>query len=346
MMKNNLLSENLRYTGDNPVPTHLHLIHYQSESVYSYKSDDFDTLLPHLGEDGVNWIQVHGLQNADVVHHICQYFGIDFLIVQDILNSDHLTKIEEHDNYNVVILKLLSLNDSVEYSYQQLCIIQGEKYVLTFIEGDSAFFDDIYTALKNNVLKIRTKQSDYLLSVLLNSVMTSYMSIISKMEDDLEDMEESFLSINSDKKLEIADIQIFRINYRRIKKCIYPLKEQINKLFHAENKLFHKVNRPFFNDVNDHLQFVLQTLDGCRDLLSALVDLYISQNDQRMNSIMKQLTIVSTIFIPLTFLAGIWGMNFKWIPELEWEYGYFFAWGVMAFTAVAVFIYLKYKKFN
>jgi len=105
-----------------------------------------------------------------------------------------------------------------------------------------------------------------------------------------------------------------------------------------------KANRPFFSDVNDHLQFVLQTLEGCRDLLSAMVDLYLANNDQRMNSIMKQLTIVSTIFIPLTFLAGIWGMNFQWMPELGWKYGYFFAWGLMLVVGVIVYFYFKHKR--
>ena len=119
---------------------------------------------------------------------------------------------------------------------------------------------------------------------------------------------------------------------------------KINKLLHSENQLLNKANRPFFSDVNDHLQFVLQTLEGCRDLLSAMVDLYLANNDQRMNSIMKQLTIVSTIFIPLTFLAGIWGMNFQWMPELGWKYGYFFAWGLMLAVGVIVYFYFKHKR--
>ena len=173
------------------------------------------------------------------------------------------------------------------------------------------------------------------------------MSLISKMEDDLEDLEEQFLSPLSPipaKQPGIEKIQVYRRNYRLIKKSIFPLKEQINKLFHTENQLLHKSNRPFFSDVNDHLQFILQTLEGCRDLLSALVDLYLANNDQRMNSIMKQLTIVSTIFIPLTFLAGIWGMNFHWMPELGWKYGYFFAWGLMIVVGVIVYFYFKHKR--
>lgn len=143
----------------------------------------------------------------------------------------------------------------------------------------------------------------------------------------------------------IESIQQYRRNFRVIKKCVLPLKEEIGKLLYVtDNGLLHKSNRPFFNDVNDHLQFVLQTLEGCRDVISALIDIYLSNNDRRMNSIMKQLTVVSTIFIPLTFLAGIWGMNFRWMPELEWRYGYVFAWAVMLVLVAVIYLYFKRKK--
>ncbi|MDO4179801.1 MAG: CorA family divalent cation transporter, partial [Bacteroidales bacterium] len=182
------------------------------------------------------------------------------------------------------------------------------------------------------------------LSVILNSVMARFSSIISDFEDGLEDLEANLLSSDSKDVPGIGSIQQYRRNFRLLRKCIMPFKEEISKLLHADNVLLHKANRPFFNDVNDHLQFVLQTLEGCRDMISALADLYLSNNDQRMNSIMKQLTVVSTIFIPLTFLAGIWGMNFRWMPELDWKYGYLFAWVLMLLLVVAIYFYFKRKK--
>ena len=133
-------------------------------------------------------------------------------------------------------------------------------------------------------------------------------------------------------------------NASKTMKSILPLKEQYVKLLRAENLLIHKVNRAFFNDVNDHLQFVLQTIEICRETLSSLVDLYISNNDLRMNDIMKRLTIVSTIFIPLTFLVGVWGMNYKWMPELDWRYGYLFAWILMGVIGIVVYLYFRKKK--
>ena len=271
-------------------------------------------------------------------------FCIDFLTTQDILNPEHLTKVEEHDDYNVIIIKLLTMNKDRDYESMQLCIIQGKSYVLTFVEKETDFFNEIISALNKNTLKIRHRQSDYLLSVILNSSMANFMSVLTTMEDELEDMEEALIVPHNPDAPGIENIQKYRKNYRIIKKCIFPMKEHINKLFHADNELLNEQQRPFFNDVNDHLQFVLQTMESCRDLITAIVDLYISRNDQRLNDIMKQLTIVSTIFIPLTFLAGIWGMNFEWMPELHWEYGYLFAWTLMLTMGISLFFFFRHKK--
>lgn len=344
MAQNNLLSEQFSYIGASKTPTHLHLCTYNAGKADFYSAKSMDELVPHLDEECINWVQVHGLQNAGMVEQVCRYFGIDFLTTQDILNSKHLTKIEEHEAYNVIILKQLVPDGVNSYSPQQFCIIQGKHFVLTFLERETDFLNEIHGAIKNNVLKVRNRQSDFLLSVILNSVMVSFISILSKQEDELEDLEEALLSQEKLVGSSLEEIQPYRRNVRLIKKSIIPLKEQFNKLFHMDNVLLHEENRPFFSDVNDHLQFVLQTLDGCRDMIVALVDLYLSNNDQRMNNIMKQLTVVSTIFIPLTFLAGIWGMNFQWMPELTWKHGYLFAWILMLVLGLGAYVYFKCKK--
>lgn len=342
-MNNNLLSEQLTYNGESRTPTHLHLCTYTAEEVEETYGDNFAEINVKLKPDAINWLQVHGLRNTETVRQVCEHFEIDFLVLQDILNAEHPTKIEEHEQYTVLILKVFHYNEEEDLEQQQLCILQGANYVLTFIENETEFFDNVTKAIRENVLKIRTRQSDYLLSVLLNNVMGNYTSTISEVDDALEDMEEELLTITNNTDIGI-EIQERRRQYLMMKKAIFPLKEQYVKLLRADNLLMHKVNRAYFNDVNDHLQFVLQTIDICRETLSALVDLYISNNDLRMNNIMKRLTIVSTIFIPLTFFAGVWGMNFKNMPELGWEYGYFYAWAVMLIIAVVVYIFFKKKK--
>ena len=183
MTRNNLLSEKLNYTGASHTPTHLHFCTYNTEILEYRQGASIKEFAPFIRPDAINWVQIHGLQNTEIVQEVCDFFHIDFLTTQDILNAEHLTKIEEHDTYNVVILKQLSVDEENTYTPQQLCIVQGSNFVLTFMEHDSDFFNEIHTALKNNTLKIRNRQSDFLLSVMLNSVMASFMSIISRMED-------------------------------------------------------------------------------------------------------------------------------------------------------------------
>ena len=331
-MKNNLLSEKLIYTGDSLTPTHIHLCTYNATEMQESSGDTFQSVKATLDSARINWLQVNGLKDTETIREICAHF-----------------KIEKHDKYIVLILKLFYPNTQKEENeldellQQQVCVILGSNYVLTFLEQETDFFDDINAALRNDVLKIRSRQTDYLLSVLLNSIMTNYISTISSIDDALEDLEEELLTITDENDIGIQ-IQSLRRQYMLMKKSILPLKEQYVKLLRAENLLIHKVNRAFFNDVNDHLQFVLQTIEICRETLSSLVDLYISNNDLRMNDIMKRLTIVSTIFIPLTFLVGVWGMNYKWMPELDWRYGYLFAWILMGVIGIVVYLYFRKKK--
>ena len=348
-MKNNLLSEKLIYTGDSVTPTHIHLCTYNATEMQEVSGDTFQSVKNTLDNEKINWLQVHGMKNTETIREICSHFEIDFLVLQDILNANHPTKIEEYEKHIVLIAKLFYPNEHKDENeldgllQQQVCLVLGNNYVLTFLEKETDFFDDVSSALRNDVLKIRSRQSDYLLSVLLNSVMGNYIYTISSIDDSLEDLEEELLTITNGDDIGIQ-IQSLRRQYMLMKKVILPLKAQYVKLLRADNLLIHKINRAFYNDVNDHLQFVLQTIEICRETLSSLVDLYISNNDLRMNDIMKRLTVVSTIFIPLTFLVGGWGMNYKWMPELDWRYGYLFAWCLMFIIGIAVYLYFRKKK--
>lgn len=342
-MKNNLLSEKLTYMGVSNTPTHLHLCTYNETEMHEFSGNKFSEIQGEIRENAINWLQIYGLKDTEAIREIGNYFGINFLVIQDILNPHHPTKIEEYENHLVLILKLFQLEKNNRLLKQQLCIIQGKNFVLSFLEEESPFFNDVTTAIQNNVLKIRNRQSDYLLSVLLNDVMGNYRITISAVEDSMEEMESRLLTIKASSDIG-AQIQINRQLYMRIKRAVLPLKDQYSKLLLSDNKLLHKTNKVFFNDVNDHLQFVLQTIDICRETLSYLVDLYISSNDLRMNDIMKRLTVVSTIFIPLTFLVGVWGMNFKIMPELGWKYGYLTAWIIMVAVGFVAYLFLKKKK--
>lgn len=344
-MKNNLINEELQYTGDSEIPIRLNLISYNTTEIQEASGSAIKDVAGTIDSNRINWLQVRGLKNTEAIRDICEHFEIDFLVLQDILNSNHPTKIEEHNRYMFLIMKLFRFNEASAddaLEQQQVAIVQGNNYIITFLEWDSPIFAGIGEALHNNVLKIRTRQSDYLLSVILNSIVANYVHIVTSIDDALEDLEEELLKTTGGNDIGIQ-IQTLRRQHLKVKRAVLPLKDQYNKLLRAENLLMHKANRAFFNDVNDHLQFVLQTIEICRETLASLVDLYISNNDLRMNDIMKRLTVVSTIFIPITFLAGVWGMNFKFMPELDWRYGYLAAWGIMIVTGVIIYLFFKRK---
>lgn len=342
-MKNNLLSEKLVYTGKSSTSTHIHICTYNKDLIDHKKGHLWNDIKDCYNKDAMNFIQVHGLKDIDIIAQICDEFKISFLIQQDIININHPPKIEQYENMNFIVSKIAKEDNDENITLFHVCIIQGENFLITFTENDTDYFEDVVKAIDKNIFKITQRPSDYLLSVILNSIITGYVSIVNDINDQLDDLEERLLSLDSH-NVNIAEIQTFRKKYLFIKKVIMPLKEHYGKLFFGENSLLHKANKIFFNDVNDHLQLVVQMLETSHETLSSLIDLYISNNDLKMNNIMKRLTIVSTIFIPLTFLAGIWGMNFSFMPELNWKYGYLMAWGLMLVIGFAIYLFFKKKR--
>ena len=341
MNNNNLLTDRLSYRSEHMAPTQLHLFSYNATDIDEHVEKEPESLIPLMERPGyIHWLQICGLQNTAHIQSICTHFGINFLIMQDILNPNHPCKIEEYEKFNIVIAKYCDQDKE-----SQLSIVQGENFILTFMEYETEAFHGIENALRNNILKIRTRTSDYLLTVLLNDLVSNFISVSAQIDNALEDLESELLLEKSAYEIGI-EIQTLRRRYLLLKRTVTPLKEQYMRLIRSDSPLIHKTNRAFFNDLNDHINYVAQNIEICRETLSSLVDLYISNNDLRMNSIMKRLTIVSTIFIPLTFLAGVWGMNFDYMPELSWEYGYLGAWLLMIGIGVGVYVFLKTKKWK
>lgn len=340
-MKNNLLDENSTYSGEHRLKPVISVCRYSPDSFDTSNDVDLDYITGIKDSPGVVWVHVSGLSSSETVSDLCSVFGIDTLAEQDILNASHPSKIEEKEKYNVVISKIF-----LEDADVQVSIVQGGNFVMTFSEVEHVrIFGDVLEGIKSNVFKIRSRQTDYLLTVMLNGIIANHLVEINRIDSMMDDLESQLLSSENDKSLG-ARIQNLRRDYLRVKQTVLPLKEQYPKLLRSESVLIHKANRVFFNDVSDHILNVNQKIDICRETLASLVDLYIANNDLRMNDIMKRLTIVSTVFIPLTFLAGVWGMNFSNMPELEWRWGYPFAIGVMCVIGLTVFLLLRSRKWK
>ena len=337
-MKNNFLSEKLTYNGDERTATHVHLVSYNSAGMTVSDNAEIDASALSLDPASVSWVRVHGLKDTERIRALCAAFGIDFLVVQDILNVDHPSKVEEYERYNFVVAKY-----SCHGEMAHISLVQGENFVLSFSETETALFDGVQKAITDNVLKIRTRPTDYLLSVMINGLVADYASLASSIDDDMDDLASELIAAVDARDIG-AQILSLRRRYMDLKRTVMPLKEQFSRLLRSDSRLIRKGTRPFLNDVNDHLLYVAQSIDSCRETLASLMDLYVSNNDLRMNDIMKRLTVVSTIFIPLTFLVGVWGMNFRNMPELEWKYGYAAAWGVMIVIGVIVYLFFRTKK--
>ncbi len=339
-MKNNFLSEKLTYNGDERTATHVHLVSYNSAGMTVSDNVEIDASALSLDPASVSWVRVHGLKDTERIRALCAAFGIDFLVVQDILNVDHPSKVEEYERYNFVVAKY-----SCHGEMAHISLVQGENFVLSFSETETALFDGVQKAITDNVLKIRTRPTDYLLSVMINGLVADYASLASSIDDDMDDLASELIAAVDARDIG-AQILSLRRRYMDLKRTVMPLKEQFSRLLRSDSRLIRKGTRPFLNDVNDHLLYVAQSIDSCRETLASLMDLYVSNNDLRMNDIMKRLTVVSTIFIPLTFLVGVWGMNFRNMPELEWKYGYAAAWGVMIVIGVIVYLFFRTKKWR
>ncbi len=229
-MRNNLLSEKLVYTGDTRTPTHLHLVRYTPDEIHEYSADELSKLEPQFSEKGITWLQVHGLKETETVRQVCNRFGVDFLVMQDILNADHPTKVEEHEHYMLVVAKFFRAEEDL-----QVCLVQGADFMLSFIESESTLFDDIPQAIRDNVLKFRSRSSDYLLSVLLNSVTANYTTLISKLDNDLDDLETELLT-TTDSRDTGSRIQELRHRYLQHKQAALTLRDEYAQVQPSETK--------------------------------------------------------------------------------------------------------------
>lgn len=343
-ISNRHLADKYVYSGEHETVTGIRLTQYNGTFLRTQEVNTSEASFKKLAnENDINWFQVSGLTNSDAITRIVNDFGMHNLDAKDILTPQHVVKIEEYDKHMLIVLNSSYYDANMEMNTEHISILITGNVVITFTESNNPVFESVYKALDTNMLNIRKRNSGLLLAFLLNTIIANLVDSASKVEEMLEDIEETLLDIKSDQANMGLLIQQRRHEYMIIRKNGQPLKEQFAKLLRTENGIINAEILPIYNDLADQLSFVSQTMESCREIISSLVDLYISNNDLRMNAIMKRLTVVSTIFIPLTFLAGIWGMNFKSMPELDWRFGYAVAWSLMLLTAVATWLYMRKK---
>ena len=291
----------------------------------------------------VTWINVDGVHDVELIKKLGEYFEIHSLILEDIVNTDQRPKIEDYKKFIFFVLKMLYYDDKTnEIQSEQVSLILGSNFVISLQEKVGDVFDEVRERIRKANGRIRKMDSDYLAYSLVDAIVDNYYFILERIGDRVENIEKDIVS---NPKPEILQ-QIYNLKREMIhlRKSVWPLREVINGLIRDESKLIKKETHIYLRDLYDHTIQVVDTIETFRDTISGMLDIYMSSVSNKMNEVMKVLTIFAAIFIPLTFIAGVYGMNFHYMPELSFQWGYFSILGLMLFVGIIMLIYFKRKK--
>lgn len=321
----------------------LSLIRYSAEEAFTTKKLKFSELEGLLMPEEVNWVNLSGLSDLNLLTNIGKSQEIHSLWLEDVLNVHHIPKIERDEQDMIICLQMLELKDPNErFEEEHISIIRKGNRLFSFQEKKGDVFNPIRERIENKLGKIRDRKIDYLVYALLDAIVDQYYAILEHHRKLLLNLEDELL--DNPKEESLHNIGNLRKDIIRFQSYVKPLAEAITKMVAEYPKEFDKINKPFYKDLRDHINTINNETVIQRDTAKDLLDLYMNVTSLRMNRVMEKLTVVATIFIPLTFVAGIYGMNFSNMPELNWEHGYFAALILMAVLTILMLWYMKRKK--
>jgi magnesium transporter len=334
----------LVYVGEKRVETvRISYFDYDEQNFAEKQVSNIEECFPFKTTPTVTWINIDGLHDIQIIDKLGMEFELHPLLLEDILSTRQRPKIEDFDKHFFIVLRMLRYNDGEQtVESEQVSIVLGQNFVISFQEQVGDVFEQIRDRIRNAKGRIRKMGPDYLAYSLIDAIVDGYFTILEKLGEKIELLEEQLVVEPTERTLH----QIHRLKREMIilRKSVWPLREVISSLQRTESKLISKVTSIYLRDVYDHTIQVIDTIESFRDMVTGMVDIYLSSISNRMNAIMKVLTIIATIFIPLTFIAGVYGMNFKYMPELQWRWGYGAVLLVMALVAVVMLIYFRKKK--
>lgn len=331
--------------------------HTQSEAevrLFQYNSQEFkETLNPNLGQchaslnsSLIEWLDVVGSCDPELISEIGATFGLHPLTMEDILNGGQSSKIDFHKTHTFMIFNLPSFVGN-DIELEQVSLFIGETHLLSFCSGKGTAFEPLRLALRQGLVQMRDRSINYLLYTLIDVTIDSAFPLLETLSERVEGLEEQVLENPS--KTILSIIHKLKSKLLLLRRALWPQREVLSRLLHHSSVVDDEL-RPYFSDCYDHSVQILDLIETYREMLSGMIDIYLSSLSNRMNSIMRILTIISTIFIPLSFIVGVYGMNFNnpnspWsMPELHWYYGYPLIWGVMLALAIAMIIMIKRLK--
>lgn len=319
------------------------VIDYDEKNFQEKEIKAIKECLPFKDKPTITWINIDGIHQVDIIEKIGEYFNLHLLVLEDVLNTNQRPKMEDFEDYIFVVLKMLYYDEKDnEVKSEQVSLILGSNFVISFQEQEGDVFNYVRERIRSGKGRIRKMEADYLVYSLLDAIVDNYFVILEKIGEKIEEIEEKLITNPTPQTLQtIHNLKREMISLRR---SVWPLRELISGLERTESSLIKKTTNIYLRDVYDHTIQVIDTIESLRDMVSGMLDTYLSSISNRMNEVMKVLTIIATIFIPLTFIAGIYGMNFQYMPELGWRGGYFGVLLVMLIVCVGMGIYFKKKK--
>ncbi len=316
---------------------------YDEKSVHRERLDAPEASFSSLESGRVSWINVDGVHDAEKIDRLGGGFGLHPLLVEDIVHTGQRPKVDDYDSHLFIVLRMLRWNaETEEIDDEQVSVVLGSSWVLSFQEREGDVFDPIRDRLTSNRGRIRKFGPDYLAYALIDAVVDHYFSILEILGDRIDALGEE-MTINP-RREDLETIRHLKRELLFMRKSVWPLREVLGSLQRDESRLFGESASPYLRDLYDHTIQIIDTVETFRDMVSGLMDVYLSSISNRMNEVMKVLTIIATIFIPLSFVAGLYGMNFDFMPELKWRYGYFGALGLMLAVGAGMLLYFRRKR--
>jgi magnesium transporter len=321
----------------------LSVIKYDGANFQEKAVDNVAEALAFRNKSSVTWLNIDGVHQPEIIEQIGKSFGLHPLVAEDIASTGQRPKMEDFDDYIFVVLRMLRFDEKEnETKTEQISILLGRDFVVSFQEREGDVFDHIRERLRSNKGRIRKLGADYLAYALIDAIVDNYFMILEKLGETIEDIEDRLITNPTSETLQtIHDLKREMIFLR---KSVWPLREVINRLERSESALINKSTFVYLRDVYDHTIQVMDAVETFRDMLSGMLDIYLSSVSNRMNEVMKVLTVIATIFIPLTFVAGIYGMNFRYMPELEQAWSYPTILILMLIVAMLMVVYFRRKK--
>jgi magnesium transporter len=319
------------------------IVNYSETKFQEKEAKSLGECFPHKDNSTITWINIDGVHEIKVIEEIGKHFNLHPLILEDIVDTDQRPKIKDFGDYIFIILKMLYCDKkSNTIRVEQVSLILGKNYIISFQEREGDVFSFIRERIRNNIGRIRKLGADYLAYSLMDAIVDNYFTIIERLDEEIENLEDKVMIQPNPSNVQA--IHKLKRDLIFLRKSVWPLREVISFLEKGESPLVLKSTNIYLRDVYGHTIQVMDTVETLRDIISGILEIYLSSINTKMNEIMKMLTIIATIFIPLTFITGIYGMNFQYMPEIKWYWGYPVVLSIMVAIGIGMLIYFKRKK--